>query len=155
MQIRFLSDCSEVIPALALLINLELQLGDQSSYSMAIERLKCRALNRDKFPLTLVAFEDTLPIGMVSLVECDLSSRPHLTPWIASLVVAAPYQGRGIGRNLMSEMECHAARLGFNRVFLYTWTAANFYSKMGWKIIDTVKPERFPESVIMEKRFIP
>lgn len=74
------------------------------------------------------------------------------TPWIASLVVATPYQGRGIGRTLMGVMESHAARLGFNRIYLYTWTAENFYSNMGWSTIDDAKPERFPQSVIMEKR---
>lgn len=79
MEIRLLADCSEVIPALAGLHQLELGLGERSDYGRAVERLRLRA-NSQTLPLALVAFADTLPVGSVSLVECDLASHEHLRP---------------------------------------------------------------------------
>lgn len=67
---------------------------------------------------------------------------------LASLFVATPYQGRGIGRRLMAEVELGAVRLGYDQLHLYTWTAESFYRRLGWI---TVEPAGFPESVLMQK----
>lgn len=85
-------------------------------------------------PLTLVAFADTLPIGSASLVECDLPSHQHLTPWLASLFVATPYQKQGIGGKLVQQIESIAANMSYQQLYLFTWTAA-YYHKLGWKAI--------------------
>lgn len=82
MEIQFLADRPEIIPAIACLHQLEMKLGAKSNYQRTIKRFSDR-LNRTKLPLALVAFADTLPVGSASLVESD-SPHPnysHLTPW--------------------------------------------------------------------------
>lgn len=150
MKIQFLADAKEVIPAIACLHQLEMKLGEKSDYHRAIEKFSLRC-NRKSLPLTLVAFADTLPIGSASLVECDLPSHQHLTPWLASVFVATPYQKQGIGSKLVQQIETIAGNMGYQQLYLFTWTAAAYYHKLGWKAIATTLPEGLPESVVMQK----
>lgn len=149
VDIQFLADCPAVIPAIACLHQLELGMGKGSNYCRTLERFRLR-LNRDSLPLTLVAFGDTLPVGSASLVKCDLDSHPHLEPWLASLFVATTYRNLGIGRCLIQEIEAIAAQ-AYQHLYLYTWTRTEYYRKLGWTVIDTARPEGFPESVVMQK----
>lgn len=150
MEIQFLADCPEVIGAIACLQQLEMKLGEKSNYHHAIEKFSLR-LNRISLPLALVAFVDTLPVGSVSLVDSDLPNYPHLTPWLASLFVATPYQRQGIGLQLIQQIELIAANMGYQQLYLFTWTAEAYYRKLGWTVIDKTQPEGRPESVVMQK----
>jgi GNAT superfamily N-acetyltransferase len=99
------------------------------------ESLKAKA-NRDRIPLTLLAYEDTRLVGAVSVIEHDMPDRTDLaplTPWIAGTYVAAADRGRGIGSALMQQAECEAARLGIKRLYLYTSAAVAFYARLGWQ----------------------
>ncbi len=63
-------------------------------------------------------------MGSVSLTKSDPPAlHPQLTPWVASLFVAASYQGRGIGPRLMESPEAPAESLGFGQLFFFTWSA--------------------------------
>ncbi|PSP02598.1 MAG: hypothetical protein BRC47_07420 [Cyanobacteria bacterium QS_7_48_42] len=64
---------------------LKLNLGNHYNY-LRTQQLFRQRLNRNSLPLTLVAFLDTLPVGSVSLVNCDLDSHSHLKPWLASFL---------------------------------------------------------------------
>ena len=150
MEIQLLADVREVIGAIACLHQLEMRLGEKSNYQRAIEKFSLRC-NRQSLPLALVAFTDTLPVGSVSLVECDLPSHQHLTPWLASLFVTTPYQKQGIGSKLVQQIESIAVKIGYRQLYLFTWTAEIYYSKLGWTAIDTTMPQGLPESVVMQK----
>ena len=142
MEIQFIADRPEIIPAIACLHQLEMKLGAKSNYQRTIKRFSDR-LNRTKLPLALVAFVDTLPVGSVSLVDCDLPQYPHLTPWLGSLFVATPYQKQGIGYQLIQQIEQIAAKMGYQHLYLFTWTAQAYYQKQGWTVIDTTVPQKF------------
>lgn len=150
MDIQFLADCPEVIPAIACLQQLEMKLGEQSNYHRAIEKYSHRC-NRINLPLALIAFADTLPVGSASLVNNDLPSHQHLKPWLASLFVATPYQRQGLGLHLVQQIESIAANIGYQQIYLFTWTAESYYRQLGWTAIDKAQPEGLPESVVMEK----
>lgn len=150
MNIKLLADCPETIPAIACLHQLEMKLGEKSNYQRAIERFALRC-NRESLPLALIAFADTLPVGSASLVDCDLPAYPHLKPWLASLFVATPYQRQGIGSQLMHQIELIATNMGYQQIYLYTWTAETYYRQLGWVVIDKTRPEGLPESVVMQK----
>lgn len=150
MEIQFLADRPDIIPAIACLHQLEMKLGAKSNYHHAIEKFSDR-LNRTKLPLALVAFADTLPVGSASLVDLDLPNYSHLTPWLGSLFVATPYQKQGIGYQLIQQIEQIAANMGYHHLYLFTWSAQAYYHKQGWTLIDTTVPPGRPESVIMQK----
>lgn len=103
--------------------------------------------------MTLVAVEDTIPVGSVTLLENQLESYSNLAPWIASIFVLAQYRGRGIGSRLMREVERFASSVGYNSIYLFTHTAKSYYEARGWHAIGTVEPPdvRYT-SVVMSKQ---
>lgn len=92
----------------------------------------------DALPLALVAFAGGSLVGTVSLVEHDLPTRPHLTPWLASLFVVPESRRRGVASLLIARAVAEAARLKVPA--LYLWTAsANaeaLYLKLGWRSVE-------------------
>lgn len=151
MEIRFLADCAHVVPAIACLQLMAIHPPHNRDFDRSLRQYRARAVHRDRLPFSLVAFEDTLPVGSVSLVESDLDSHSHLSPWVASLVVWPEYRGRGIGWQLMERIEETARDIGFASVYLYTFSAEGMYKRLGWRSIETVQPKRLPTSVLMTK----
>lgn len=140
IQIEYLADHSELVPILA---NWSYQEWRSYDPSLTIEKALINfklKLNHNKIPLTLVAIENTDPIGMVSL-------KPTITPegyadkcpWIGSIYIIPGKRGIGLGKQLMTEIEKIALKLGYSELFLYTSipNARDWYLHLGWKIIKT------------------
>ena len=92
--------------------------------------------NRDRVPMTLLAFDGEDLVGAVSLVDHDMPDRADLaglTPWIAGTFVASERRSEGVGSRLMERASGEAARLGLARIYLYTSTAETFYERLGWR----------------------
>lgn len=89
-----------------------------------------QATTPDAIPLSLVALVDGKLAGTINLIENDDADRPHLRPWLAALVVAAPLRGHGIGTQLVKRLKAEARRLGCNELYLGT-DAPPFYSRLG------------------------
>lgn len=97
MRIRYLADCPEAIPQIACWLFDEWgRFLPGASVERGIARLQER-LQRDHVPLTLVAVETEAVIGTVSLIDCDMETRPDLSPWLSSLYVESGSRSRGIG----------------------------------------------------------
>jgi amino-acid N-acetyltransferase len=54
---------------------------------------------------------------------------------LRSLVVHPSYRGRGLGKQLTSEIETYARGLGAKTLFLLTMTAADFFPRLGYQPI--------------------
>lgn len=84
----------------------------------------------DAVPLCLVALHEGQPIGVVNLVENDDDVHVDWTPWLAGLVVAEPWRGRGVGSALVGRLLDEARRLGIQQVYLGT-DGPGFYTRLG------------------------
>ena len=135
-EIHYLMDYPHYVPIIAFWNYREWHIGKES-FDEIIARYQ-RRLKRDAVPTTLIAIEDTMPVGSVSLKENDLPERPDLTPWLASLFVLADYRGRDIGRRLLRAGEASAAAAGVGRLYLFTHTAAGLYEKEGWIFMESI-----------------
>lgn len=113
-------------------------------------RLLHENLNRDKIPLTVIAFEDDLPVGTASLDVNDLDDQDGLSPWLASVVVEPDRRGKGLGTALIRRIEDEAKRLGVKTLYLWTEDADTLYVRLGWKRRET-RPYRDVTIVVMEK----
>lgn len=69
--------------------------------------------------------------GFILLIHNDLDSHPHLKPWVASVLVAPEFRGRGIARALMASIEAADHALGYSEAYLYT-NKPDLYRKMAW-----------------------
>jgi GNAT superfamily N-acetyltransferase len=96
-----------------------------------------KRMNDNALPLTFLALQGDLPVGMISLKKTDLLSRRDLCPWLSSLYVIPECRGRGIARSLIGAVQAEAARLGFHEIFLFAdhrdaFRLCNYYHRLGW-----------------------
>ena len=87
---------------------------------------------RGSIPTGFVALVDSAVVGMACLVECDVESHRHLTPWLASVLVAPAHRGKGIGSALTRRATEEAATLGVSTLYLFTFDKQRFYARLGW-----------------------
>jgi GNAT superfamily N-acetyltransferase len=71
-------------------------------------------------------------------------------PWIGLLYTHASYRNRGLGQNLLRQMEAQAAELHYSCIYLYTFIAENMYKSNGWQEIDRV-PYKGHDTLVMKK----
>ena len=84
-------------------------------------------------------------LGSASLIESDLSDRPELTPWLASLYVAPWARGAasrlagcgGVAPALMRRVVACAAASGARQVFLWCLAGLRpYYERHGWTVLE-------------------
>lgn len=103
-----------------------------------------RLLTGDGDDVALVARLGGSVVGSILLVRHELEAAHRLTPWLAGLVVAPDHRGQGIGTALVKAIEAHAALLGIDVLYLYTWQARDFYAGLGWKKAETFEQHGTP-----------
>jgi GNAT superfamily N-acetyltransferase len=92
--------------------------------------------NRNNIPIAMVALTEGRLSGSAMLVECDMSSRPDLGPWLAGIYVVPALRGRGLGTRLIARMEREAAGQGTRTLFLYTPATESMYASLGWSVLE-------------------
>jgi predicted N-acetyltransferase YhbS len=99
----------------------------------SVERMQSRlacGVRADALPLSLVALHGAQLIGVVNLVDNDDEQHPQWHPWLAGMVVAEAWRGRGVGSALVRALLHRARELRFARVYLGTDGPA-FYTRLG------------------------
>jgi GNAT superfamily N-acetyltransferase len=84
-------------------------------------------------PCCVVAERHGEWLGTATLDSDDLSVRPDLAPWLASVWVRPAARGQGVGAALVRHVEALARAQGHQRLWLYTPDRAVFYERLGWR----------------------
>ncbi len=105
-------------------------------------------VGRPAIPTTVIAFEGETLFGATSIVENDLRTHPHLSPFIASVYIGEPYRRRGIAAALVQRMMQEAAGMGVAKLYLITPDQQALYGRLGWERMDEV-PYRGEEVTLM------
>ncbi|MBU3143814.1 GNAT family N-acetyltransferase [Clostridium sp. CF012] len=105
---------------------------------------------KDSTPITLIAVEDNICLGTITLFQNDLKTM-QLTPWLGALYVKDIYRARGIAEKLMNELELLTKKLGFKDLYLRTEHTAAYYRKLGWKYICKTKDELGIDTEVFKK----
>jgi GNAT superfamily N-acetyltransferase len=136
MQVGYLADHPEFIPTLAHWHHREwayLRPGD--SVEARIERLR-RCCGHREIPTVVIAFADGALFGSAMLVAHDMDTRMELSPWLAGVFVAPERRRCGIGAALVRRVIDDATTLGVRRLHLYTPSTEQFYSRLGWSLLE-------------------
>lgn len=150
IKIDLLKNHPNTIPALAHIWHEVL--GQIWVPDVPVERVITRFadhLNDQDLPITFIALDSDLPVGMCSLREND-GIRPDLTPWLGSLVVDPKYQKQGIGKMLVDVASLKAKELGFEKLYLFAFglTIPQYYEHLGWKKIGVDEFKSHPVTVM-------
>jgi predicted N-acetyltransferase YhbS len=118
------------------------------------EALLFRHASTQEIPLTLVAVEKYKLLGSVNIVECDMSARSELKPWLAQLYVHPRERRRGIGSTLVDAAVARTRKLGFDYLYLFTsGTLPSFYERIGWTTRETVH-YKGKDRTVMETKLV-
>lgn len=132
MNIAYLVDHPQHIPTLAAWHYGQWgHLNPGDSIPARIERLS-KHTGRPGIPTTLIAVEEDRVLGSAGLVVNDLSSHPHLTPFLASVYVAPANRGRGVASALVRQMMTVVQELGLPTFYLITPDQQRLYGRLGW-----------------------
>ena len=90
--------------------------------------------NKDALPLMYIALDGEEVVGMCALRSNDSLKSKYL-PWLGSLAVDEAYRKRGIGKLLMKIVKEKAHKMGFSKVYLFTFEKeiADWYAGNGWQ----------------------
>lgn len=137
LDIKFLADCEDHIPALAKLWYEEISRhwAPNPSIERAIQNLKNHS-NKSKLPIAYVAIYDSKPVGLACLRDND-GIREGTGPWLGSLVVCPRYRGHHIGEALINAVKLKALDFDYHEIYLLAFdpTIPQWYAKLGWSSI--------------------
>ena len=130
IQIVHLFEVPEHRGAVATLIHHEFWTQVPGASASAMQARLATADRTDRVPLCLVALHAGEPVGVVNLVDNDDEDHADWHPWLAGMVVAELWRGRGVGSALVRALLDHARRLGFERVY-FGADGPGFYERLG------------------------
>lgn len=138
MIIAYLADYPQHIPTVAARTYGEWgHLNEGDSVERRITRFQSHT-GRPGIPMTLIAFEGETLYGSASLVVNDLTSHPHLTPFMASVFVAPEYRRRGVATALVLQSIATIGQLGIETLYLITHDQQQLYKNLGWIPVEEI-----------------
>jgi uncharacterized protein len=90
---------------------------------------------RRAIPTTLVALHGAEIVGSASLLQEDMPGTETWSPWLASVYVAPPWRGQGVGRRLVRRAIADAEALDLPTLHLFTTEAEGWYLPQGWRVV--------------------
>jgi predicted N-acetyltransferase YhbS len=136
VEIELLADRPEFIPQVAEWHFREwayLRPGD--SVANRVRLLRERS-GRTELPITFIASAGAELLGSAMLIHREMDTHPDFTPWLAGVFVALAHRRRGIGSALARHAVREAAARGYATVYLFTPSAQDFFSRLGWSIVE-------------------
>lgn len=127
-------------PAVARMIHAEFWADVPGASPQGMEQRLAQAVSSDALPLCLVALDDGVPVGVANLIDHDDPNPRVGTPWLAGLVVAPLWRGRGLGSRLVQALCDDARRLGRTELFLGS-DGPGFYTRLGGQVHQQLRPD--------------
>lgn len=143
--IAHLADAPDALPALAQLFveTWEPYYGEDGPGDAGRDLDSC--CNKNTIPLALVALDaDRRVLGTAALKPESIASHPHLTPWLAALVVSPPERGGPLCAALVNAIEDEARRLGFDKLYTGIDTSSPLARRPEWAALDEASSLRGP-----------
>jgi GNAT superfamily N-acetyltransferase len=138
MRIEYLADHPTLVPTVAAWQQAQFgYLTPNAALEDRTERLR-RSLQKDALPMAFVALSGNgAPLGSAGILP-ETITHTHLTPWLSSVYVLDEHRGKGIASALSLRAVAEAARLGFDRLYLFTPRSESLYARIGWKAFERI-----------------
>ena len=135
-----LLDHPEAIDIVARWINTQWSSISGRTLAQTRERFS-EGIERNRLPVTHVAFTDDRLVGVASLrVRDSFDFLPGATPWICNVFVDERARGRRVAGMLCASLEEQARALGYDEVFLATAKLEDsLYHRLGFEDVARVE----------------
>jgi len=132
----YLADRPELLPVLADWFYDEWGRGNPNSSPESMQRILREYLNKDQFPLTIVCTRNSKPIACASLKIQEMETHPQYIHWLGGVYVHPKYRNQEIGSQLVEYAANQAVNLNTKELYLYTRSHEDFYTRLGWQVIE-------------------
>lgn len=132
----YLADQPELLPVLSDWFYDEWGHSDPDSSPQGMRLVLSDFLNKDRLPLTIVRLRGSQPIASASLKIREMETHPQFPYWLGGVYVHPEYRKRGIGSQLVEYTANEARRLEVRDLYLYTRNHEDFYTRLGWQVIE-------------------
>ena len=137
MKIEYLADYLELVPIVAGWQHAQFgYLTPSATLEDRTERL-LRSLQKDALPLALIALLSKKIVGSANILPTTITHK-HLTPWLSSVYVSRDHRGKGIASALSLRAVEEAAKLKYDRLYLFTPHSEKLYARIGWTTFERI-----------------
>ena len=95
-----------------------------------------KRLHKNRIPTSFIVIVNDQPVGFACLIEHDMDTHRHLTPWLAGVFVIPDQRKKGIGSQLVRRVMSEAKNLNIKTLYLFTPDRKHFYKRLGWQVIE-------------------
>jgi N-acetylglutamate synthase-like GNAT family acetyltransferase len=144
VKVAYLADYPAHLPTVAAWQQAQFgYLSSATTLEDRAERLH-RSLQKEALPTAFIALSDSgALLGSAGILPATITHK-HLTPWLSSVYVPGEFRGRGIASALSLRALAEAARLGFERLYLFTPHNEKLYARMGWRVFERIEYNGVP-----------
>jgi|ERR1700722_18348934 GNAT superfamily N-acetyltransferase len=102
------------------------------------------SLQKDALPIAFIAISASgALVGSAGILPTTITHK-HLTPWLSSVYVPGEFRGKGIASALSLHAVTEAARLGHDRLYLFTPRSEALYARIGWRTFERIEYNGVP-----------
>lgn len=104
-----------------------------------VDNFKNKFTQEEGLPIGYACYSDDILVGFCTLKKENLKKYPEIYPWISSVMIFDEYRHQGYGTKMLQEVANKAKCLGYDKVYLWTDQAPDFYKKIGYSYLQKVE----------------
>jgi GNAT superfamily N-acetyltransferase len=153
LKLSYLADHPQFVPIVAEWVHNEWgQQETDATIGTSISNLQSQ-LNTGIPPVALVMLRKGIPIACSSIKIRELAAFSQYTYWLGSVYVLPEFRNQGIGALVVENSSRIASELGIRELFLYTHSHENFYSHLGFSVVE--QPYYQDREIVIMRRSLP
>ena len=95
---------------------------------------------KDELPFGIVLINDENDIvGFCVFKIENLKKYPEIYPWFSDVMIIEKYRGQGYGKLLLQKGQEILKQLGYDKIYVWTDQAPQFYIKLGFTYLQEVE----------------
>ncbi len=115
------------------------QFSPQMDFETTNDKFKNIYAKSNGIPFGIAMFDDNKLIGFCTLKMENLKKYPEIYPWISDVMIFDEFRGKGYGRMLIDAALQELLYLGYDKTYLWTDQAPDFYKKIGFTYLKEVE----------------
>ena len=115
------------------------QFNDKLDLTEIVNNFKNIYTNEEILPIGYACFDDDKLVGFCTLRKDNLKKHTDIFPWICSVMIFDEERHKGYGTKMIGLVSEEAKKLGYDKVYLWTDKAPDFYKKIGFTYVMQVE----------------
>lgn len=121
------------------------------NYKDSTEKFLAMKNNNKNLPIGIAITENDKIIGFCTLRENRLLNHLNINPWLCNVMIFEEFRSKGCAKIMLNTAYKKFKALGYNKIYVWTDQAPNFYKNLGWKYEGKVIKNEGGEGLLFSK----